>query len=187
MTTFEAVFNQLDQLSVDADLCHSTTDSLDHILSSTHHPIMVPFGNKAFFKGELQNTNCFKVHLGSGIYVDKTNKETAEYLNRKEHRIRNQMKFIEKSIRAECRQVDRSASQESLPAQDHTITKTPEGYYEIREPCDTVPKSTAESKKAVSDSGAVKASIMEHPSKKPEKQTESRPMSKFKKMRAQAP
>ncbi|KMZ66036.1 hypothetical protein ZOSMA_2G00470 [Zostera marina] len=65
---------------------HENTELINlihHLPEKRTYPIMVPFGNAAFFPGNLVHTNEFLVFLGEGYYVEQTAKQTIGILMRR--------------------------------------------------------------------------------------------------------
>ncbi|KAL1560910.1 RNA polymerase II subunit 5-mediating protein [Salvia divinorum] len=90
----------------------------------THHDIMVPFGQAAFFPGRMTNPNKFLVLLGEGYHAERSAKQTVEILKRRGEAIESQIESL-------------NAIMEDLKLEasffDKTAHESAEGVVEIRE------------------------------------------------------
>ncbi|KAG6419617.1 hypothetical protein SASPL_121839 [Salvia splendens] len=90
----------------------------------THHDIMVPFGQAAFFPGRMTNPNKFLVLLGEGYHAERSAKQTVEILKRRGEAIESQIESV-------------NAIMEDLKLEasffDKTAHESAEGVVEIRE------------------------------------------------------
>ncbi|KAG6417017.1 hypothetical protein SASPL_124458 [Salvia splendens] len=90
----------------------------------THHDIMVPFGQAAFFPGRMTNPNKFLVLLGEGYHAERSAKQTVEILKRRGEAIESQIE----SLNAIMQDLKLEAS-----FFDKTAHESAEGVVEIRE------------------------------------------------------
>ncbi|XP_057792847.1 uncharacterized protein LOC131009498 isoform X2 [Salvia miltiorrhiza] len=90
----------------------------------THHDIMVPFGQAAFFPGRMTNPNKFLVLLGEGYHAERSAKQTVEILKRRGKALETQIESL-------------NAVMEDLKLEasffDNTAHESAEGVVEIRE------------------------------------------------------
>ncbi|KAL7086567.1 hypothetical protein ACP275_13G009200 [Erythranthe tilingii] len=115
---------QLNQLKAFIDDNTSIMNLVQKLPDETHHNIMVPFGNAAFFPGRLIHTNELTVLLGEGYYAERTSKQTAEILKRRGKALEAQvesLKAIMQDLKAEASFFDVTADESA------------EGLVEIRE------------------------------------------------------
>ncbi|KAL8031186.1 hypothetical protein ABFX02_13G008300 [Erythranthe guttata] len=115
---------QLNQLKAFIDDNTSIMNLVQKLPDETHHNIMVPFGNAAFFPGRLIHTNELTVLLGEGYYAERTSKQTAEILKRRGKALEAQvesLKAIMQDLKAEASFFDVTAEESA------------EGLVEIRE------------------------------------------------------
>lgn len=76
----EQVLNQLEAFDDEyAELQRVVTD----LPKKTHHEIMVPFTDVAFFPGRLVHTNELTVLLGSDLYAERSASQTLEIIGRR--------------------------------------------------------------------------------------------------------
>ncbi|KAG8391218.1 hypothetical protein BUALT_Bualt01G0164900 [Buddleja alternifolia] len=116
--------HQLDQLKAFIDDNISLINLVHKLPHETHHNIMVPFGKAAFFPGRLIHTNEFMVLLGDGYYAERTSKQTAEILKRRDTALETQVE----SLKAIMQDLKAEASFFEITAQESA-----EGLVEIRE------------------------------------------------------
>ncbi|WVW84659.1 hypothetical protein I302_106693 [Kwoniella bestiolae CBS 10118] len=60
---------------------------LQHLTSSTTHPVRIPLGSKASILGEVVHTNDIRVNIGAGYWVDMTALEASQYVQRRKERL----------------------------------------------------------------------------------------------------
>ncbi|KAL0225628.1 hypothetical protein P9112_012952 [Eukaryota sp. TZLM1-RC] len=155
----ETNISHLDFFDTEIKSLESSIKAISHIHSATHHEIIVPLGRKAFMPGTLNNTNCFKVSLGCGYFVDSTASQATEILQRRKHKLVKSREKLLSDLKNRCAEIDGTPGS----IQEPILEETPEGYIEIKEPIEALDEkeSATVTKSDLPPTNAVKSMVIE--------------------------
>jgi len=99
------------------------------------HPIMVPFGQMAFFPGYIEHTNEVLTQLSTEWFTMRTTDQALGMVDRRVSRVRAQKAELDQKVRQLEMTMGVAVSEESnVGVTGATVSATEDGFLDIREP-----------------------------------------------------